>query len=558
MNVPSPKTAKMLLSCKLTVVISITVLFFNNCRTEKLKPTTDSPKTPDGTIISKDTTTDGSLIPHSVALKNMFGINAYEWNFLQDPANPNLKSHIYEANMAVIKSFSAVRHYMNWNKLENTKGDYTYNPTNNGSWDYDLIYTRCKQDGILVLADLKNCPTWLESTYPANLQDNENVPAPYGINKSDPATYADQARTAFQFAARYGYNGNVNKALVKVDSRPRWANDPLNVVKIGMGLIKYIECDNERDKWWKSDATQQTPEEYAANMSAFYDGDKGRLGNNAGVKTADPTMQVVMGGLATCDVNWVKRMVEWCRKNRGYKADGTINLCFDVINFHFYNNNGNILTHARATTGVAPELSMAGQIADSFVQYANTLPQKPEVWVTETGYDINQGSYQKAIAIGDKSVLSTQADWILRTSLLYIRHGIKKTFYYQLLDDTPDVDVQYATSGLATDAKPRPATDYILQTNALMGNYAYQSTINADPIVDKYVSGGKVMYVLMIPDQKGRTANYTLNLGLLAAKANIYTLKAGANAAVKTQVSTTLGKVTVKVSETPVFVEAAN
>ncbi len=201
---------------------------------------------------------------------------------------------------------------------------------------------------------------------------------------------------------------------------------------------------------------------------------------------------------------------------------------------------------------------MAGQIADSFVKYANTLPQKPEVWVTETGYDINQGSYQKAIAIGGKSVLLTQADWILRTSLLYIRHGIKKTFYYQLLDDTPDVDVQYATSGLATDAKPRAAADYILQTNALMGNYAYQSTINADPVVDKYVSDGKVMYVLMIPDQKGRTADYTLNLGLLALKANIYTLKAGANAVVKTQVSTTLGKVTIKVSETPVFVEAAN
>jgi len=61
--------------------------------------------------------------------------------------------------MAVIKSFRSVRHYLNWNKLENTKGNYTYNPTNNGSWDYDLIYTRCKQEGILVIADLKNCPT---------------------------------------------------------------------------------------------------------------------------------------------------------------------------------------------------------------------------------------------------------------------------------------------------------------------------------------------------------------------------------------------------------------
>jgi hypothetical protein len=81
-------------------------------------------------------------------LKNMFGINSYEWNFLETPAAPNDRNHIYEANMALIKSFSAVRHYLNWNKLENTEGNYTYNPTNNGNWYYDVIYNRCKQDSI--------------------------------------------------------------------------------------------------------------------------------------------------------------------------------------------------------------------------------------------------------------------------------------------------------------------------------------------------------------------------------------------------------------------------
>lgn len=543
----------MLLPNKFVFVLSALCLFFNNCRFPKSQ-NDKAGIIVDHITITKDDLKNDTASANATPLKNMFGINTYEWNFLEDPANPNLRSHIYEANMAVIKSFSSVRHYMNWNKLENTQGNYTFNPTNNGGWDYDLIYTRCKQEGILVLADLKNCPTWLVSTYPADLRDNENAPAPYGRNRNLPSTYADQARTAFQFAARYGSNANINKALVKVDSRPRWTNDPPNVIKIGLELIKYIECDNERDKWWKSEAVQQTPEEYAANLSAFYDGDMGKLGNNSGVKTADPNMQVVMGGLASCDVNFVKRIVEWCKKNRGYKADGSVNLCFDVINFHFYNNDGNILTHTRATTGVAPELSMAGTIADSFVKYANTLPQHPPVWVTESGYDINQGSYQKAIAIGNKSVLNTQADWILRTALLYMRHGIKRAFYYQLLDDTPNSNVQYATSGLATDGKPRPAANFILQANNLLSNYTYSKTINADPLVDKYISGTKSMYILTIPDQKNRTGTYTLSLGS-AAKANIYTLLTGANTAVKTQVNTAAGKLVVKVSETPVFVE---
>ena len=540
------KISNMFFDSKFLILLTGISILFNNCKTEKVKVTDNNVTVNSDSIMAVSAT-------KNTPLKNMFGINAYEWNFLQDPADVNLKNTIYEANMNVIKSFSAVRHYMNWNKLENTKGDYTYNPTNNGSWNYDLIYTRCKQDGILVLADLKNCPNWMMNTYPANLQDDENVPAPYDVSKSDPASYADQARTAFQFAARYGYNTSVNPALVKVDTRPRWTNDTPNEVKIGMGLIKYIECDNERDKWWKSVATQQTAEEYAANMSAFYDGNKGKLGNNAGVKTADPNMLVVMGGLATADVNFVKKMIEWCKTNRGYKADGSVNLCFDVINYHLYSNDGNILKHSQISTGVAPELSISGSIADSFADLSYGMTNQPEVWVTETGYDINQGSYQKAIAIGNKSVLLTQADWIIRSSLLYIRHGIKRLFFYQLFDDTPNVDVQYATSGLAENAKRRPAADYILQVNKLMGNYTYNGTINKDPLVDKFVSGSKTIYALTIPDQKGRTGTYSLDLG--TTKANIYTLKPGADAAIKTQVSTINGKLIVTVTETPVFVE---
>ncbi|WP_292970550.1 hypothetical protein [Mucilaginibacter sp.] len=120
----------------------------------------------------------------SPPLKNMFGINSYEWNFLENPDTPNDHSHIYETNMAIIKSFTAVRHYMNWNKLENTPGDYTYNPTNNGSWYYDVMYERCKRDSILVLADLKNLPVWMMNTYPADERDDENVPAPYGAEQA--------------------------------------------------------------------------------------------------------------------------------------------------------------------------------------------------------------------------------------------------------------------------------------------------------------------------------------------------------------------------------------
>jgi len=534
-------------------IIASLLLFFNCNNADSIAFKSISKLSPDTTRIAA---VNVPYTGRSTPLKNMFGINAYEWNFLENPASPNDRKHIYEDNMALIKTFSAVRHYLNWDRIESIKGDYTFNPVFNGNYNFDIIYQRCKQDGILVLADIKNCPLWMANAYPAGMRDNENAPAPFGLSLNNPASYIDQAHVAFQFAARYGNNKNIDPKLIKTDTHKRYPDDVPNQPLIGMALISYIECGNERDRWWGNEETHQTPEQYAANLSAFYDGDMGKLGPGAGVKAADPNMQVVMGGLASVDINYVKRMIEWCRKNRGYRKDGSVNLCFDVINYHLYANDGDVRTHKRATTGIAPELSNAGSIANDFVKLANSLPQHPEVWVTENGYDINQASYQRAESIGKTSVLENQANWILRSSLLYIRYGVKRLFFYQLFDDQAGGTTQYATSGLAEGLKRRPAADYILQTTKLMGNYNYIKTISKDPLVDVYQLANKTMYILTIPDETGRTASYTLDLGK-ALKANIYNLKEGADVTNKKQVNTVNGKITIKVTETPVFVEGA-
>ncbi|WP_448700087.1 hypothetical protein ACFGVR_23245 [Mucilaginibacter sp. AW1-3] len=493
------------------------------------------------------------IVPN--ALKNMFGINAYEWNFLQNPKNLNDASHIYPPKMDLIKCFSGVRHYLDWEKIEPVEGSFTFNPANNGGWNYDAIYTECKQDGIEVLMCLKNCPPWIVKTYPSNLQNGEDVPAPYGPDRLKPASYLLQAKAAFQLAARYGYNKKVDPKLVTVATKPRWTADPVNEVKIGMGLVRYIECDNERDKWWKGKQAQQSAEEYAANMSAFYDGDQGRLGKNAGVKTADPTMQVLMGGLANPDPAFVEEMINWCKTHRGYRKDGSIDLCFDVINYHFYPNNNQDNDNKQATRGKAPELTEAARIADAFVTLADRTAHRPEVWITECGYDLNAQSSQRAIAIGNKKAEDTQADWILRSTLLFNRHGIKRLFFYQLFDDNPTSTIKYGTSGLTDEhtVKRRPAADYLLQTSRLMGNYTYRQTIGNDPLIDVYQLGAKKMYVLMIPDEKGRTATYKLNLG--TRKAVIHSLKPGADAMTDRTVKTAKGKLDIPVTETPVFVE---
>ncbi|QRR02178.1 carbohydrate-binding protein [Dyadobacter sandarakinus] len=484
----------------------------------------------------------------NIRLKDMLGVNGYEWNF-QDGAHTEL---LVESKVQAAKSFTGLRHYMDWEKLESTEGVFSYNPTLSGSWNYDLIYERCKAENIEVLACLKTQPNWMQNTYPEGMRDAENVPVRYGADFTQPASYVEQARVAFQYVARYGSNKNVDPSLLSVSTTPRWYGDYANTIKIGLDLIKYIECDNERDKWWKARKGYQTAREYAANMSAFYDGHKNTMGPAVGVKNADPNMKVVIAGLVT-GPDFIKGMVDWCKEFRGYNADGTVNLCWDIVNFHLYTDNASSSQSGTSTRGAAPEVTNAGTIMDNFVkvtrEYSNDLP----LWITEAGYDINESSPLKAVAIGDKSAVQVQADWILRTSLFAARHGIEKLFFYQMYDDNPLAGMFGSSGFLNDDQTRRPAADYFVQTNKLFGEYVYKETIHSDPMVDRYELNGKSLYIIAVPDETGRTKSYTLNLGG-AGSARIYTPRIGSNDMSFTDVPVENGSITLTATESPVFV----
>jgi len=488
------------------------------------------------------------VVRKSYPLSQYFGSNAFEWNF-EDPNNPLVVSLTM---LTAMRSFTQVRHYLDWAKLEPVQGHYCYNPTLSGGWNYDALYQACKTNNMLVLADIKAQPPWMMATWPAGQQDQENVPVMYGKDFNDPNSYAEQAHIGFEYAARYGTNASVNSSLLSVDPTVLWTGEPVNVVKKGLGLISYLECDNERDKWWKGTNAYQNCYEQAANLSAFYDGNKNTMGAGYGVKNADPNMQVVIGGLCSSDPTYLHGMVQWCIQHRGYKADGTVNLCWDVINYHFYSNDG--ISGGNATVGVAPELSKTMALAQGYLKMAHQYANDQPVWVTESGYDLNPGSPQRAPAIGNKTAQMVQGDWILRTSLLYARAGVQRLFFYEAQDDDPSATIQYASSGLLnSDLTRRPAADYLYQTNKLFGNFNYVKTLNGNPIVDQYQDAGEQMYVLYVPDQVGRTATYSLNMGS-ADSAYVYNPKAGANDMTVNKVKLTNGTLSVNVTETPTFV----
>lgn len=522
---------------KIIYVSSVSLLliasFFTGCKPEQKRNTVEVKP----------------LRNREIKIKEMFGVNGFEWDFYD--AHYGFDTTKYK----LIKTFSGFRHFLDWDRIEPQKGVFRFNHKPEGGWSYDEIYQKCYQDSIDVLIDLQITPAWITNTYPEAKRQRDLMPIDYKADRSAPASYIEIAKAGFQIAARYGRNRKVDKKLIHV---PKETSDPV----IGLGYVKFLESSNEPDKWWKGKDCEQSPEEYAAQLSAFYDGHKGSLGKGVGVKNADPTMVVVMGGIAKPNVEYVKGMVEWCKKNRGFKKDGSIDLCFDVINYHMYSNDytGWFASFRSKGRGVAPETNDMTKIAASFTDYVESLDQYIPVWSTETGYDLSDKSIQRTIPIGSKSKEITQADWILRLGLLYARLGIDKLFFYQLYDNNdPGTETSnpFGFSGLVSkNNKRRPAADYLYQVTKLMGNYSYYNTINTDPAVDMYKLGNKMMYVLLVPDEVDRKEKYQLDLGSGVKKALVYTLNPGSDHMIIKEVATDDGLLDVEVTETPVFVQA--
>lgn len=484
--------------------------------------------------------------------EQVLGMNAFEWDFV----NPQVNSRAIDSvKYAAIQNFRGFRHYLDWKRIENTPGQFTFSPAHNGGWDLDMTYQQCKSDQIEVLVCIKNIPDWMKATYPSNEAFEDNIPMVYGMPRDSVTSYLAKARAAFQFAARYGRNTQIPDSFMHVNTAPRWPNDPANVVKKGLDLVRYMECGNELDKWWKGLRGYMNPYEYAALLSAFYDGHHGTLGADAGVKTADSSMQVVIGGLASADPSYVRGMIEWCRMNRGYKADGSVDLCWDVINYHYY--AAAMKDAAPAGRGVAPELSDAANVAASFVQVAQQYGNGTPVWISEFGYDLNPASPLAAPALGKQSAQQVQASWILRAALLHLRSGLNRIFYYELNDFNLSSPVKYASMGLCDSLNHRrPALDYLWQVNQLMGKYHFTQTVSTYPAIDRYTRNDSSMLVYWLPDE--RTDSVVMKIKAEGNFVDFYSPAEASNTMCHKRIQVTGDSLTITVKGKPTFLRWVN
>lgn len=294
----------------------------------------------------------------------------------------------------------------------------------NGAWDFDNYYRVLNENGVLVVPCLKGS---LKS-----LNNNYGKPVPPNKSTTDPTNYAAHADYLFQYVARYGSNSKIDHAKLKV-------REDVNQATIaGLNYIKYYENWNEPNAWWLGKHWEFSAEEFAAMCSADYDGHMGTMGENVGLKNADPEAKLVMGGIISLDLDYLKRMEKWSIEHR----NGT--LPFDVINLHHYSFQE---SYGKSRIGISPEDDKFKEKILDFVKYRDTTCPDKEIWVTEFGYDTHPESPQRAPIIGDLSQEEVQARWLVRSYLLLASTGIERAFMY-MLRDAGKGGGKYSTSGL--------------------------------------------------------------------------------------------------------------
>ncbi|MDF2456273.1 MAG: hypothetical protein K0R51_2266 [Cytophagaceae bacterium] len=353
-----------------------------------------------------------------------FGVNSFHWV-------PN----------EVLGPFKYIREYQYWQWMEGAQDKVTFEPSRSGAGNFDTHYQTMKQEGFVVVPCINQTPEWFNTSKDPQFNQDWKPIAP-GANPELPASYLRFAKFLFQLSARYGKK-TIAPNLLTIDEEPFWTGSPANKKRSGLDLLEYIEVWNEPDKTWKGPQAYFSPYEFAAMMSAAYDGHCGTLGPNVGIKTANPDMKVVMGGLARLSIDYIKAMDLWFKQ---YRKDGKF--ASDVMNFHHYSNSVDIQSTAANSIGISPEADKLDEKLETIKRYVNTYFPGKEIWLSEYGYDTNNSTQRVPVTATLLTQEDAQAAWLVRSMLMIMKSNIDKAFLYSVTDTGTNPNGLYSRSGV--------------------------------------------------------------------------------------------------------------
>ena len=373
-----------------------------------------------------------SIIKKFYGDANKIGVNGFHW--IPQELNPTPNLRMYQM--------------LQWTW---TSDGIAVEPTFQADGNYDTYLQEAKKNNKEIVFCLNKNPDWFSNKAQNEWPDSRLHL--YGKNPDDPNSYKEISQYVWQIAARYG-SKTYPSIQLKVNQNLRWNGDVPNQKKSGLNLINYIEIENEPDRPWKTPEFKYTPEQYAALLSAIYDGHEGRLGSNTGIKAADKNLKVVMAGLSSINLNYLERMKIWFNENRTDQK-----FCADAIQVHHYCNSSNSPDSPDINlwdgSGISPEDDNLEYKLQEYVKFVNEfISKKVEIWFGEFGYDTNDPStvlVQYPKIYGNHTAEELQGQWILRTYLYCLKVGIDKSYMFNLCDEnSSNMGYVFGSSGLLT------------------------------------------------------------------------------------------------------------
>ena len=444
------------------------------------------------------------------------------------------------------------------------------------SWmcNFDAQYRDYTAAGLNVIP----CIQWNLQTIPvSNKVDENNVPVMENgefvmsnfFDRFNPHTYFMYSDSMFAIAARYG--SNASQELLEIASQR--TIDKTTVV--GLNYIRWIELGNEPDGNWNGVHYYYSAYQYAALLSAGYDGHCKTLvstvledGYHFGIKNADQTMGVAMAGIAAADCNYVNSINYWMRANR---ADGKV--AYDAFNGHHYMTKQIKINNNTFTVGVSPEEGNLIGVMSHFVNLRDKYYSDKEVWITEFGWDTNQSytTETSAHAYGDYTGRQVQAMWLTRAYLLLSSCGVDKATMYMCEDAGVDSEVsgKYGTCGVIGFERDendnlvevkKDSYYYMYTLKNTLGDYSFKCEIKAydeNVMIYQYeAKDGRIAYAVWCPTSDGTVSkNYLLKIDSKTATATLVEAVYGDIDGVKTSLtSDDIGYVSINVSENPIYV----
>ena len=455
-----------------------------------------------------------------------------------------------------LKAVGFIREYHDWQWNESGKNYQAY-PHNKikwatAEWNFDNFYKAIKNAGIGISPCTQGNVKWLNKAIAKSSEKPLDEP---GANADEPTSYQKKAHYMFQFAARYGSAKVPYNQLTIADNEPRSS---------GLNLVNYIEDWNEQDRDWEGRNANFTPQEYAAMASADYDGHANTMhmgSGTFGVKNADLNIKFVMGGLTYTKLDYVKEMKSWFEKNRKDKK-----FAADVINFHIYGwKNGK--DWQGGGPALSPEESNFKERLEEITKYRDQNLPGVEVWVSEFGWDTNPESVLRAPAIGAFDIQEVQAQWLVRSYLAFAAAGVDRAQMFMFRDVDPNSSAWFSSCGLVGpkgDWTLKKSWYYVYTLKNVLYNMVFASeepTINDHISVYKFkdIASQKEVYVVWANTSADYKVNdYNLKVSANFNKANLIEFNPKSTSGKVTNLKLNQHKVTVNVSERPIFIQLEN